>query len=334
LPKQNFEDYVGSKGVSLSPQASPHRALRIATFLRERFPLWPAFAGLFLQSALSLIALGKLSFPGALWNSISTPSVLVQSFSIPLMFLLVRIADELKDFEADQRLFPDRPLARGAVFLSDLHVLALVLVGILVVLHLALRWFEPQAQLTSFLFVASLLFIFLMWKWFFCEKQIRPSLPLALVTHNPSAFLLNLFLLSILPWSADIWRFALGAWAAAAAWEIGRKIKPIGGENEYTTYSKIWGPRRSMLLVMVLCVLSTTLQLSPFLGFCSAQGLWVFAPALLGLGLSLSLGSRFLLDARAPSPREVTAGVSFGVMLSLVLIVFFADLSPAMRICN
>lgn len=282
---------------------------RILIFLRERFPLWPAALGLFFQSLLSLLALSNLSVLDGVLNSISIPSVIVQSFSVPLLFLLIRIADEFKDFEVDQRLFPERPLARGAVFLSDIRALAFsVLAFVLVIQYLV----AAPSQVWLWLGVC-LVFIFLMWRWFFFERQIRNSLTLALVTHNPSAFLLAIFLVSILPLRAPLIIFALGSWAGAAAWEIGRKIRAPQFETEYTTYSKIWGARKSMLLTLFLLTLSVVLQLWPF----RTAALWVFAPALLGVMISLMQGLRFVIHPRRPAPTDVTGAGALGLMLSL-----------------
>jgi len=51
--------------------------------------------------------------------------------SVPLFMLLLRVMDELKDYETDKRLFKNRPLVTGVVLLQDVKLL---MYGIMVLL--------------------------------------------------------------------------------------------------------------------------------------------------------------------------------------------------------
>lgn len=275
---------------------------RVGVFLRERYPLNPVMTALFLQSFVSLGFVTALLAPPSPDQSWPWRTLIAQSLSVPLFYLLIRIADELKDEEVDRQLFPDRPLARGAVHRRDLVVLAQGLELLLLILNVMFI----QAAATWVLFSLTAFFVYLMYKWFFIENTLRASLPLALLTHNPSAFLLSLYLLSshLQAHTRDVVVFALGAWAFAAAWEIGRKIRRPADETSYVTYSKIWGPRLPAALVVILLGVGVTLQLSLFVKRTSfAASAWIAVLLVLLAFLFTAVQSlRFIVDpSRRPS---------------------------------
>lgn len=96
-------------------------------------------------------------------------------------------------------------------------------------------------------------------KWFFQKSKIQPSLPLALITHNPVQMFVNLYIISFTCIKYGISTISLTTIMAlftlyfpALIWEISRKIKAPKDENDYTTYSKIFGYKKSTKFVLII----------------------------------------------------------------------------------
>ena len=96
-------------------------------------------------------------------------------------------------------------------------------------------------------------------KWFFQKAKIQPSLPLALVTHNPVQMFVNLYIISFTVIKYDLPPFTITTvmtlWTLyfpALIWEVSRKIKAPKDENDYTTYSKLFGYKKATRFVMIL----------------------------------------------------------------------------------
>ena len=99
-------------------------------------------------------------------------------------------------------------------------------------------------------------------KWFFQRAKIQPSLPLALITHNPVQMIVNLYIISftVIKYNLD-WinittictLFTL--YFPALIWEVSRKIKNPKKENDYTTYSKLFGYKRATRFVLILTIM-------------------------------------------------------------------------------
>ena len=81
-------------------------------FIRERFPLGPQ---LLLIGAFFLGNAGfALILPGEEpWRQLAAAGLVVL-----LIFLRLRVFDEIKDFPSDRQLHPDRPLSRGMISLG------------------------------------------------------------------------------------------------------------------------------------------------------------------------------------------------------------------------
>jgi len=177
---------------------------------------------------------------------------IVGAYTVFAFLLWLRIADDLKDFETDKVLFPDRPLARGAVYKKDVVILCAIFEVIAVILNIVF--------MNNIIFFCILYFYgYLMSKWFFQKAKIQPSLPLALVTHNPVQMFVNLYIISFTVIKYDLSPFTITTvmtlWTLyfpALIWEVSRKIKAPKDENDYTTYSKLFGYKKSTRFVMIL----------------------------------------------------------------------------------
>lgn len=217
---------------------------RLFIYLREMFPI-SNFAGTLLTAVtIQLLALRLSGLSANFSVMILLPAVALTCFS-----LLIRVMDEFKDYEDDLKNFPERPLPSGRVYKSDLHVLGWLTI-------VTALFFSCISMVTLKAALIVLFYSFLMLKWFFMEKTIRKSLPLALVSHHPVVFLHFGYLL-----------VSLGAWNASfnleegllvmpllfifTNWELSRKIKMPIEETAYTTYSKVWGPRVAIIITLL-----------------------------------------------------------------------------------
>ncbi len=224
---------------------------RIHIYMKERYPLIP-------RLILGLIVFLEIHFIILLNEGVTKFNIGVQEFvgayTVFAFLLWLRIADDLKDFETDKVLFPDRPLARGDVYKKDVVIVCAIVEAIAVVLNVLF--------MNNILFFCILYFYgYLMSKWFFQKAKIQPSLPLALVTHNPVQMFVNLYIISFTVIKYDLRAVTLTTcmtlWTLyfpALIWEVSRKIRAPKDENDYTTYSKLFGYKKATRFVMILTI--------------------------------------------------------------------------------
>ena len=224
---------------------------RIHIYMKERYPLIP-------RLILGLIVFLEIHFIILLNEGVTKFNIGVQEFvgayTVFAFLLWLRIADDLKDFETDKVLFPDRPLARGDVYKKDVVIVCVIVEAIAVVLNVLF--------MNNILFFCILYFYgYLMSKWFFQKAKIQPSLPLALVTHNPVQMFVNLYIISFTVIKYDLRAITLTTcmtlWTLyfpALIWEVSRKIRAPKDENDYTTYSKLFGYKKATRFVMILTI--------------------------------------------------------------------------------
>ena len=224
---------------------------RLRIYFKERYPLAARFV-------LGCIVFLEIYFIILLNNNVTDFSIGVQeivgAYTVFAFLMWLRIADDLKDYETDMRLFPDRPLPSGRVTKKDIVIVCIVAQSIVVVLNLIF--------MNNFVFFCVLYaYGYLMSKWFFRRKVIQPSLPLALITHNPVQMFVNVYIISFTVTKYGLNAFTLitimALWTLyfpALIWEVSRKIRAPKDENDYTTYSKLFGYKKSTMFVMILTV--------------------------------------------------------------------------------
>ena len=220
--------------------------------MKERYPVIP-------RLILGLIVFLEIHFIILLNEGVTDFNIGIQEFvgayTVFAFLLWLRIADDLKDFETDKILFPDRPLARGSVYKKDVIIVCAIVELIAVVLNVL--------YMNNLLFFCILYFYgYLMSKWFFQKAKIQPSLPLALVTHNPVQMFVNLYIISFTVIKYDLRAVTLTTcmtlWTLyfpALIWEVSRKIKAPKDENDYTTYSKLFGYKKATRFVLIVTIM-------------------------------------------------------------------------------
>ena len=224
---------------------------RLHVYFKERYPIIP-------RLILGIIVFLEIHFIILLNEGVTKFDIGIQefvgAFTVFAFLLWLRIADDLKDFETDKKLFPDRPLPSGRVYKKDVMIICVIVEAITVILNVLF-------MKNLIFFIVLYIYGYLMSKWFFQRAKIQPSLPLALVTHNPVQMIVNLYIISFTVIKYGLPAFTLtncmALWTLyfpALIWEVSRKIKAPKDENDYTTYSKLFGYKKATRFVLILTI--------------------------------------------------------------------------------
>ncbi|MDF1665360.1 MAG: UbiA family prenyltransferase [Planctomycetota bacterium] len=282
-------------------------ARRIFLYLAEMFPPW-INGPMALASFYSFYFLCQCQWTAA-GPIIVTGSSSLGALTILFILLFLRVCDELKDFEADKELFPDRAVAKGEVLKSDLWLLFGLCLVLLPLFNFALGLDVLPV------FIAVYLYALAMYKWFFLKDLISKNLILAVLTHNPIVPLLSYYIFCIaerdgvLVFSSSDWQLLvpliLGFWGPSLAWEVSRKIRAAEQETEYVTYSKILGARPAAALVLLL--LTGSLACFAWVLAVDIEQGWTYSPWIFGvlvLAYTLVLGTYGLFLVDPSSARQ------------------------------
>jgi len=189
------------------------------------------------------------------------------AIAYPLLLLQMRVYDELKDLETDQRMalagdprYLGRPIVTGRVRAADLVALRWVVTGALLAINAGLGMPWPLAM-----FVVVFVTMWASFHWFFWPPM-RDRLLVSFATHNPIGLLVYGYFTAIYArehraGAIDLREailLALGYWLTIAVWEIARKIRIPEDETAYATYSKILGYRAAGAVVIAGTLLSVT----------------------------------------------------------------------------
>lgn len=222
---------------------------RLFIYFKERYP----FPSMLL---VAIIAFAEIHFIILLNNGVTNFSLGVQEavgiFTVFSFLMWLRVADDLKDYKTDKKLFKERPLPSGRTKKSDIIIACAIFNGIAIILNII---FMNNLLFCGILYAYG----FLMANWFFQRSKIQPSLPLALITHNPVQMFVNLYTISFTVIKYGIQPISLinvmalfTLYFPALIWEISRKIRAPKDENAYTTYSKLFGYKKSTRFVMIM----------------------------------------------------------------------------------
>lgn len=225
---------------------------RLSIYFREMYPLLPRFV-------LAAIMFFEVYFVLLLNKGIKDFSFGLEEFvgvyTVFVFLMILRIADDFKDYELDSRLFPERALPSGRVKKKDLAIALAVIVSSSVILNIL---FMNNIWWFLFLYTYGTLMSF----WFFKRDKIQNSLPLALVTHNPVMMILNLYTISFVCYKYNLplvslptFLLAFTMYFPSLIWEIARKIRAPKDETEYVTYSKLFGYQKVTRFVQVVTLL-------------------------------------------------------------------------------
>jgi len=229
---------------------------RMWVYLKEMHPLanrfvYVLFLFLSLLTLLSTIHGEKLQL--LFWPSVSG------ILSVFIFLLILRLMDELKDTKIDAELFPTRPLPSGRVFEFDIVYSLYSLVALNILIN---SWSIKTLTTTLLLTI----YTFLMFNFFFIPEIMRRNLLLSLLTHNPIVplIILHVVILFSVQYNIDFYNLnwhkisflILLYWMPFLGWEISRKIKNKEEENEYVTYSQVFGMTNSVIVLIMIQTLA------------------------------------------------------------------------------
>lgn len=222
---------------------------RLHIYFKEMYPLIPRLVLGFIVF-LEIYFIVILNYGVTKFN-VGIPEF-VGGFTVFAFLMLLRIADDFKDYETDLRLFKDRPLPSGRVKKKDLWIALITVTVIAIVLNIIF-------MNNIIFFVILYLYGFMMSMWFFQKSKIQKSLPLALITHNPVQMIVNIYIVSftcikygLKPITLITILAAFTLYFPALIWEVSRKIKAPKDENDYVTYSKLFGYKKATRFVLIL----------------------------------------------------------------------------------
>ena len=225
------------------------------TYQKERFPLVKTAPLLAVFSAASICVSAELSGRASPdWGGYLAGFVIAM-----LLFFQMRVCDEYKDLEDDQRYRPERPIPRGLVSLRLIVMLGVVSLPLTALV--AWLWHPPVLWLLA-----------LVWIWlaamtaeFGVPEWLKARPVLYLLSHMAIMPLIDL-LLTGLEWmpqghaAAGLWMFLALSFVNGCVLEIGRKL--WAPENEIVgvdTYSRLWGARKAAGIWGVCILLSFAL---------------------------------------------------------------------------
>ena len=225
---------------------------RLYTYYHERYPI-------FLRLLLGVVVFCEIYFIVLLNQGVTKFNIGIQEIigglTVFSFLLWLRVADDIKDYETDKRLFPDRPLPSGRVKIKDIYISCLIIEVIIIALN---YFYMPNFAFCVILYIYG----YLMSKWFFQRSKIQPSLPLALITHNPVQMIVNLYIISFTVMKYNLNFINLTTimtlftlYFPALIWEVSRKIKNPRSENDYTTYSKLFGYKKATRFVLIVTIM-------------------------------------------------------------------------------
>lgn len=283
---------------------------RLLVYLNEMFPI-TAFVGSVISAvAVELVYLRLYDVKGS-WNL----QLFLPGLVLTFISLLIRIMDEFKDYEDDLKNFPDRPLPSGKVEKRDLKFLG----GFCVFMVLFLS--STSGTLLVWAFI-TLIFTGLMLKWFFIEDIMRKNLPLAFITHHPIVLFNFIYLILACQQmnpavGSEKWHYILPLCLIYTNWEVMRKIRAPEQETQYTTYSKIMGPRPAILTALFLQAVFISSVVRIFQTFDTpvfVQGVFVLIQLVLAFP-----GLRFLFTLKLKSPLKQNAEGQILMVLGFLL---------------
>ncbi|MDR1688706.1 MAG: UbiA family prenyltransferase [Clostridiales bacterium] len=269
-------------------------------YQKERFPLLQYIP---MMAAFGFCAVSysiHLDNPDAHLSDISLPQYITAVITTLIWFMLMRIADEHKDFEEDSLYRPYRPVQRSLITLKELRFAGLVLVLIQIALSL---WIDLRLAVTL---VMVYFWFALMSFEFFVPKWLKTHHTTYLASHMIIMPFIDLFATSI-EWvprggafSYGLLVYMISSFCDGTVVEVGRKLRAKENE-EYgvDTYTQIWGPKRAMAVWMVCMTISGVSTV--LAGFQVSVGFEILAVLSLLYIFAAYVALRF---AKEPSPEN------------------------------
>lgn len=215
------------------------------SYLKERFPVltYLLLVGAMTSSGLSLYGPVRDSLLATWFAS---------AVGLLLFFFELRLMDELKDYEKDRVAYPNRPLPRGLITLSEVrNVIGLGVVLMLILSILLAAFWSAGAGGVYFLTTA---YLWLMFKEFYCGPLLSKKPFLYGFTHQAILLLLMAFPSSLA--YPDEWLQPRTLWLGLTAlggfftYELCRKLDPWAHPVLFT-YPQAYGRFGTLFRILI-----------------------------------------------------------------------------------
>ena len=232
-------------------------------YLQERSPL-PAL--------LTLAGLGAVSSL-AFHQTFDVTLFLAGLLGNTLLFIQLRLGDEVKDFEKDKVVNPTRPLPRGLIRPDEVLVAMNLVMGILVSVALVIGFYYNLWG--GALLAGSTLFAWLMYHEFFVGQKLNKSPLLYALTHQVIVFFIYSWV--AVAQGAEIMSdkaflgWLLANFGSSFSYEICRKLNPDAHPLAHT-YAQHYGREKTAFMVI------TFLFFMAFGSFMAGFGPWLIFP--------------------------------------------------------
>lgn len=247
----------------MSAPGSASIPARWGTFLAERFPVGrhlPLIACFYAANVLAALQATGIPLPGG-------ATLAAGGAAVFLVFLHLRIFDEIKDYATDRAVHPERPLPRGLMTLAEARGAAFGLITLELALGLLLGFSAFWALL------GTVLYSLVMYREFFCREWLRPRLATYALTHTVIACWLGLSAFAIAT-GRHVWQvppafalFVTADWLVFNVFEFGRKT--FGRDEEEAgvdSYSRRFGPAGAAAAVGAMAGAAAALPFLPATG--------------------------------------------------------------------
>ena len=270
-----------------------------STYQKERFPL-----GIYSLLILTL----TLAAATIAHNYYSVVEAFLMALGI---FMLLRIADEFKDYEDDCKYRAYRAVPRGLITLKELGIL-----GVIIVFIEFLLAYQTQ---TLFSFAFLLLYFAFMSREFFMASWLKKHPKIYLFSHMMIMPIIAFVVVSAQGgFLADgLTNFMWLAFFNGLVLEVGRKIRQKEEEEEgVETYSFLWGKKRALRFWGITLFLS-------LLAYSSIVTHWLIFLALFAFFIYLLYLAKRFNDSEDIKAKKIET-IS-GVWLLLSYLTIFID---------
>lgn len=226
-------------------------------YQKERFPLAQYIPMMFAFGFCAISYSLHLDNPNARITDASWLQYLTAALNTMFWFMLLRIADEHKDYEDDCKFRPYRPVQRGLITLRELRVAGLIIIAVQIVLSILVDFRLLWMLALTYGWYALMTMEFGVPKWLKAHPTIY------LLSHMVIMPFFDLYATSIdwLPrggsFSFGVLLYMISSFCDGTVVEVGRKLRAKENE-EYgvDTYTQIWGPKRAMIVWMICVTIS------------------------------------------------------------------------------
>lgn len=274
---------------------------RWLTYVKERMPIpvYVLLGGGFAVSGMSLS-------PGPL----RAGPLLLGFFGVFLFFALLRLMDELKDYDKDLLAHPERPLPRGLLAKGEVNRVIYGLSAAMIAYAALCGALVGWQSAALYLLITA--YLWLMYKEFFVGKWLSARPFLYGATHQIIIVPICAFCVAVAAPAEALKAGSVGAAFAIAgaffSYEICRKLDPKA-HPALETYLSIYGARATFAFVGLLCCVAGAAAYALGAGSFPGVGKLLWPAEALVL-------SSFLLVFFAPQKFKLVEGVA---TLSLLL---------------